>query len=91
MRFALLISSALVLAGCAGNLFSFDNARKVQAGMTEQEVRGIMGKPTNMTASPGQVLWIYAYGTAWGKSASVSYVFTNGVVAKVPEIPTSFK
>jgi outer membrane protein assembly factor BamE (lipoprotein component of BamABCDE complex) len=81
----------MFICGCAGNHFSFDNARKVQPGMTEQDVRNIMGKPTDMTASNGRVLWVYAFGTAWGSTRSVSYVMTNGVVAQVPEIPASFK
>jgi outer membrane protein assembly factor BamE (lipoprotein component of BamABCDE complex) len=81
----------LVLIGCMGSYFKFDQVRQVTTGMTEDEVVKIMGKPMMVTASEGQVKWIYAYGTGLGTGASCSFVFSNKVVVSTPQVPDSFK
>lgn len=89
-RMALLLG-ALLVAGCAGTHFTFDRAREVRVGMSEAEVRSIMGRPTVISSSGGQIKWIYSFGSALGNARAVSYVFQDGQVIDVPEIPASFK
>lgn len=89
MRLSLLLL-ALIL-GCAGNHFAWDDARRVQLGMSEAEVQAIMGKPNVVTSSDQGVKWTYAYGTALGTGAHVSFAFQSNRVVRVPQIPSSFK
>lgn len=88
---SLLLSVTLLTSGCVGTHFTFSEVRQVQPGMTEQQVQQIMGKPNVVTAQGNQVRWVYAYGTAIGSAASASFVFENGRVVQVPNVPSSFR
>lgn len=90
-RYALVLASALFLSACAGTNFSFENARKVQVGMTESEVIGIMGKPFMVTTRGDKVIWVWSHANAFSGAKSVSFVFKDGVVDNVPNLPKTFE
>ncbi|HEL3767624.1 outer membrane protein assembly factor BamE domain-containing protein [Stenotrophomonas maltophilia] len=97
MKRILIICLAIyLLAGCAsaGHNFSFNDARKIQTGMSEQEVIRLLGPPSMVTTKGDTQVWVWSYATAGAlsvSSKSVSAVFQDGVVREVPNIPSSFK
>lgn len=83
--------SVAALAGCAGTSFDFDAARKVQVGMTRAEVEQLMGKPYMVTTRGDAETWIWSHASAFSGAQSVSFVFKDGKVVQVPNIPASFR
>lgn len=61
------LAAALLLSACTAQE-SFQNAEncvKVKVGMSEQQVRGIMGAPTGEDAAQGSgKTWSYLFGSA---------------------------
>jgi len=82
---------ALVLAGCAGTNFSYDQARKVRVGMTEAEVMQLMGRPYSVTSRGNEQMWVWSHAKAFSGARAVSFKFSNGRVVEVPSIPESFR
>ncbi|MBC3345451.1 outer membrane protein assembly factor BamE [Pseudomonas sp. SWRI196] len=83
---------ALVLAGCAGTNFSYDDARKVKVGMTEDEVTQIMGPPYSVVSRADGQMWIWSHANGMsGASRVISFRMVDGKVVEVPVIPSSFK
>ncbi len=92
MRALPIIALLAALSGCAGTNFSYDNARKVQVGMTEAKVTQIMGRPYMVTSRGDEQMWVWSRANGFtGSSRAVSFKMKNGVVAEVPAIPDSFK
>lgn len=85
-----ILAAGLLLCGCAGTRFNFDDARTVRVGMSEAEVRQIMGKPYMVVARPNDCVWVYSYANGLGAARSVSFVLADGKVIEVPKIPESF-
>lgn len=90
MRFALVLAVG-ILAGCAGTNFSFDAARTVKLGMTEQEVTQRLGAPYMVQAAGPEQVWVWSYASAFGGVKTVSFRFKDGQVVAVPSLPESFK
>lgn len=83
---------ALVLAGCAGTNFSYDDARKVKVGMTEDEVTQIMGPPYSVVSRADGQMWVWSHANGMsGASRVISFRMVDGKVVEVPVIPSSFK
>jgi hypothetical protein len=82
LRFlGLALALAVVLTGCGPKLTS-ENLEKVKNGMTQQEVRSILGKPTreetaNLLGLSGTT-WVYEQG---GAKVTLSFV-NDGVIHK---------
>lgn len=64
------------LAGCSGGK-NMDNFRKVKAGMTTAEVRGLLGEPDKVQEATGMAgVWTYEARTWYGGfDASLSVTF----------------
>jgi len=84
------LAAVLLLCGCAGTYFTFDKAREVKAGMTEDELQKIMGRPYMVSSVGSREIWVYTFATGFGSARSVSYVLTDGKVIETPKIPASF-
>lgn len=83
---------ALVLSGCAGTSFSYDDARKVQVGMTEEQITQIMGPPYSVVSRADGQMWIWSHANGMtGASRVISFRLVDGKVVEVPTIPASFK
>lgn len=92
MRALIAASLIALLAGCAGTNFSYDNARKVQVGMTEAEVTRLMGPPYSVAARGDEEMWVWSRANGFtGTSKAISFKMKDGVVVEVPPIPDSFK
>ena len=90
------ITSILVtiLAACGtGTKIDWNNARQVKAGMNQQEVTELMGRPYSVTSKGnGQQTWVWVYvnGFTMG-TQSAALNFKDGKVVQAFEIPDSFK
>jgi PBP1b-binding outer membrane lipoprotein LpoB len=83
---------ALVLSGCAGTDFSYDEARKVKVGMTEDQVTQIMGPPYSVVSRSDGQMWVWSHANGMtGASRVISFRMVDGKVVEVPTIPASFK
>jgi len=90
--FAAAVCLVLALSGCAGTSFSYDDARKVQIGMTEEQVTQIMGPPYSVVSRADGQMWIWSHANGMtGASRVISFRLMDGKVVEVPTIPTSFK
>lgn len=88
--FAVFLSAA-VLTGCAGTNFTYEQARRVEVGMTEAEVTRIMGKPYSVVSRPDGQMWVWSRANAFGSAKAVSFRLRDGLVVEVPDIPDSFR
>jgi hypothetical protein len=69
-----------------------DNTRKVEVGMTEQQVTELMGRPYSVTSKGEEQIWVWSHANALsGRSQAVSFIFRGRKVISVPTIPESFK
>lgn len=86
------VALLLSLSGCAGTDFSYDEARKVQLGMTEDQVVQLMGPPYSVVSRADGQMWVWSHANGMtGASRVVSFKMKDGKVIEVPPIPTSFK
>jgi outer membrane protein assembly factor BamE (lipoprotein component of BamABCDE complex) len=74
----LCVFAMMVWVGCAGKLTA-DNFAKIESGMTEEQVKGVLGQPSKVeTASflgTSGSAWIYQQG-----ASEAQVIFLNGVV-----------
>lgn len=91
MRAIATIILALALSSCAGTNFTWDNARQIKSGMSEQEVTAIMGSPYLVKSESGKLTWVWSYADTFSGVKMVSVVFNDGKVVEPPPIPSSFK
>ncbi|QDG38614.1 hypothetical protein FJN14_09205 [Alteromonas mediterranea] len=92
MKVFLVIFLALSITACAGSPFKFENARKVQAGMSQDELTNLLGKPYMVTTRGQDQIWVWSHANGMtGAAKSVSFVIRDGKVVSVPTIPDSFE
>ena len=78
---ALALSAALLLPGCAAVMASNEPIRvtlvdRIQPGMTQDQVRAILGPPDEtMPFRSGNLAWDYRYTDTWGFLASFGVTF----------------
>ncbi|MEY8688345.1 MAG: outer membrane protein assembly factor BamE [Leptothrix sp. (in: b-proteobacteria)] len=81
----------VVLAGCAGTPFQWDDARKLEVGMTQQQVQALMGTPYLVRSTAAGVQWTWSHANLMTGSNAVSVMFVDGKLASVPQIPDGFR
>lgn len=94
MKKLLVIAASLCVAalvGCAGTQFTWDQARQLRNGMTEQEATAVMGAPTTVRAQGDRQTWVWVWVNSFTGTQTVSAVFQNGTLVEAPKIPDSFK
>lgn len=91
MRTLAAILLAATISACAGTNFTWDTARQLKPGMTEQEVTAIMGPPYLVQSRSGELVWVWSYADTFAGVKTVSVVFKDGKVAQAPAIPESFR
>lgn len=79
-------------SGCAGSgAIKWDNARQVKAGMTQQEVVGLMGQPYSVASTAdGSVKLIWVHVGALGGSETAVMTFKDGKAIDSFRVPDSF-
>lgn len=85
------IGAALLLTACYGTRFNWDDARRIQPGMTEQQVVAIMGDPLSVAVTPNGNAWVWTYADGFGHARTLSVLFKDGKVATAPAVPTALR
>lgn len=80
-----------ISVGCAGTQFTWDQARQLKQGMTEQEATAVMGNPHTVRATGDKQVWVWVWVNSFTGTQSVSAVFENGTLVEAPKIPATFK
>jgi len=90
----LIFSLAIALSACAGTPFQWSDARRIEAGMTKQQVTGLLGAPTRVATIPSdgtRYVWVWVNGlTASNRSLVIDFDSTGRVI-KAPPIPDEFQ
>lgn len=87
----ILLLSITILYGCVGTPIKWDDARKIKAGMTTEEVTLIMGKPMSVTARDGILIYVWVYVGFDYTSKTLRIDFKDNKAITAPPIPDSFK
>jgi outer membrane protein assembly factor BamE (lipoprotein component of BamABCDE complex) len=75
-----LLALLLLIAGCANApVFHEEDFARISVGMSGEEVRSVLGAPSQTEAFPrqGQVAWTYAFTDHWGYHAFASMIFDS--------------
>lgn len=96
MKHLKILFIALILMFVTGTAeakkIKWDDARKIQIGMTTTEVTKLMGKPYQISTNAEVVRYLWISINAFtGSSRSLYIDFIDGKVAAVPVIPPEFK
>jgi hypothetical protein len=91
VRILALISVVTALAACAGTPFKWDQARKIEKGMTTKEVTDLVGAPNRIDARDGALIYVWVWvNTLSGSSRTLRVDFRDGKAISVPPIPDEF-
>lgn len=91
MRFFIAIAIALLLSGCVGTPFNWNDARRLKPGMTTQEVKAIMGAPHTIKSEGDIVRYVWVEVSMLDYSSKTLAIdFRNNKAIKVPTIPDDF-
>lgn len=87
-----MIVCLMAVSACVGTRFSFDRARQIKVGMTESQVRDLMGRPYSVTARGDMQIWTWVQVNAiTGANQSLAIPMKDGKVQAAPTIPDSIK
>jgi outer membrane protein assembly factor BamE (lipoprotein component of BamABCDE complex) len=76
-----------ILAACVGQTpFEWDRAKQVRLGMTETELRMLMGRPSKIQIKGETQMWVWSYTTPSNTTRSVSFELKDGIVTAIPYI-----
>ena len=75
------------LAACATQTpFEWGRAKQVRLGMTEADLRALMGRPNKIEIRDDTQMWVWSYTTPSKATRSVSFELKDGVVTAIPYI-----
>ena len=83
-RLCILIALASALAACVATPFEWENAKHVRLGMTEAELRALMGRPNKIEIKDDIQRWVWSYATPSKTIRSVAFELRDGVVTAIP-------
>lgn len=86
-----IILAILLLTGCAGTPFKWNDARKITPGMTTTEVTKLIGTPNNVTSRDGILIYVWVYVDAFMGSRTLRVDFKDNKAIAAPPIPDSFQ
>lgn len=86
---ALLLTAFLL--GCAGTPFQWNDARKIEVGMTTEEVTKLVGTPNNVRAQGDILRYVWVYVSSFEGTRTLVVDFKDNHVITAPPIPDSFK
>lgn len=85
------IAFALIIGGCAGTPFKWDDARQIKEGMTAGEVTSLVGTPNSVHAQNDTLIYVWVYVNSFSGTRTLTVTFRNGKVISAPPIPEGFK
>jgi hypothetical protein len=76
-----------ILTACVGQTpFEWDRAKQVRLGMTETELRMLMGRPSKIQIKGETQMWVWSYTTPSNTTRSISFELKDGIVTAIPYI-----
>ena len=85
---------AALAVGCAsGNAryFAWDQVRQLKAGMSEADVRAVMGPPSRVSGEDDRRCWFRTYTSRWdGQPRHASVRFIDGKVEAVSNVESQW-
>lgn len=91
MKRTAVIMIAAFLAACAGTPFKWDDARKIRAGMSTQEVTAIVGTPNTVKAQGEILRYVWVYVSSFEGTRTLVVDFKDGKAIQAPPIPDEFR
>ena len=93
MKKIILILATVLLTACAGSgSINWDNARAIKQGMTQSEVKQLIGDPYQVRSANGNETWVWVHANGFtGATNSIALVFKDGILQSDLKIPDSFK
>jgi hypothetical protein len=87
---SVLLASTL-LSACAGTQFKWRDARKINTGMTSEEVIQIMGQPNGIYSQEGKLIYSWYSASLINGNRGIKIEFKDNKVTEAPAVPNSFK
>lgn len=92
MKIKTILIAALLLTGCAGTAFKWDDARKITPGMTTTDAVKLIGTPNNVTSRDGILIYVWVnVNMLTAETRSLRIDFKDNKAISAPPIPDSFK
>lgn len=79
----------LILIGCAGKNFTWEQAKQIKVGMSEAELIALMGEPSLVRTQPDGILYVWSYADTFNGAKSIAIPLKEHIVTSVPPIPFS--
>ncbi len=86
-----ILLAASLLSACAGTQFKWNNVRKINAGMTSDEVIQIMGQPNGIYSQEGKLIYSWYSANLFNGNRGIKIEFRDNKVTEAPAVPNSFK
>jgi hypothetical protein len=83
--------AASLLSACAGSQFKWSDARKINTGMTSEEVILIMGQPNGIYSQEGKLIYSWYSASLINGNRGIKIEFKANKVTEAPAVPNSFK
>ena len=82
----------VAVSACAGTAFKWSDARKIEKGMTTDQVVKLVGTPNTVSATGSTLIyvWVFVNGMS-GTSRTLRVDFQDGKVISAPPIPDTFQ
>ena len=93
IKYLFSIVLCVLLAACAGTAFKWSDARRVQVGMSKQEVTSIVGAPNRVAAigdDNTRYVWVWVNSFSGTRTLVIDFD-KDGKVIKAPPIPDEFQ
>jgi spermidine/putrescine-binding protein len=86
-----ILLAATLLSACAGTQFKWSDARKINVGMTSEEVVQIMGQPNGIYSQEGKLIYSWYSANLINGNRALKIEFKDNKVTEAPAVPNSFK
>jgi hypothetical protein len=86
-----ILLAASLLSACAGTQFKWNDVRKINAGMTSEEVIQIMGQPNGIYSQEGKLIYSWYSASLINGNRVVRIEIKDNKVTEAPAVPNSFK
>jgi hypothetical protein len=86
-----ILLSATLLSACTGTQFKWSDARKINVGMSSEEVIQIMGQPNGIHSQEGKLIYSWYSASLLNGNRGMRIEFKDNKVTEAPAVPNSFK
>jgi hypothetical protein len=80
-----------LLSACAGTQFKWSDVRKINTGMSSEEVIQILNQPNAIYSQEGKLIYSWYSASLINGTRAIKIEFKNNKVTEAPAVPNSFK